>query len=72
MKKDGKTLRSVKIKSKHFGGFVMEYRYIRVSSKEQNVGRQLDAFSKMKLDRKNIFIDKQSAKDFERPSYRVV
>ncbi|MBR2868644.1 MAG: recombinase family protein [Clostridia bacterium] len=50
----------------------MEYGYIRLSSKEQNVGRQLDAFSKMKLDRKNIFIDKQSGKDFERPSYRIV
>ncbi len=48
----------------------MEYGYIRVSSKEQNVDRQLDAFSKMKLDRKNIFIDKQSGKDFERPSYK--
>ncbi len=47
----------------------MEYGYIRVSSKEQNIDRQLDAFNKMNLDRKNIFIDKQSGKDFERPAY---
>lgn len=48
----------------------MEYGYIRVSSKEQSVARQLDAFAKLELGEKNIFIDKQSGKDFERPSYR--
>ncbi len=48
----------------------MVYGYIRVSSKEQNIDRQLDAFDKMELDRKNIFIDKQSGKDFERPAYK--
>lgn len=48
----------------------MEYGYIRVSCKEQNIDRQLDAFKKMELDRKNIFIDKQSGKDFERPAYK--
>ena len=36
----------------------MEYGYIRVSSKEQNVDQQLDAFVKIELDKKNIFIDK--------------
>ena len=48
----------------------MEYGYIRVSSKEQNIDRQLDAFNKMNLDRKSIFIDKRSGKDFERPAYK--
>lgn len=48
----------------------MEYGYIRVSSKEQNIDRQLDAFKKIELDKKNIFIDKQSGKDFERPAYK--
>ncbi len=48
----------------------MEYGYIRVSSKEQNIDRQLDAFAKMKLEKKNIFIDKQSGKDFDRPAYK--
>lgn len=48
----------------------MEYGYIRVSSKGQNIDRQLDAFKKMELDKKNFFIDKQSGKDFERPAYK--
>ncbi len=48
----------------------MKYGYIRVSSKEQNIDRQLDAFKVMNLERKNIFIDKQSGKDFERPAYK--
>lgn len=48
----------------------MEYGYIRVSSREQNIDRQVDAFNKMELDKKNIFIDKQSGKDFERPAYK--
>lgn len=48
----------------------MEYGYIRVSSKEQNIDRQVDAFVKLELDRKNIFVDKQSGKDFERPAYK--
>ena len=38
----------------------MEYGYIRVSSKEQNVDRQLDALHSMGLHAKQIYIDKQS------------
>lgn len=48
----------------------MEYGYVRVSSKEQNIDRQLDAMLNLKVDRKNIYIDKQSGKDFRRPAYR--
>ena len=48
----------------------MNYGYIRVSTKEQNIDRQFDAFLKLELDEKNIFIDRQSGKNFERPSYR--
>lgn len=48
----------------------MKYGYIRVSSKEQNIDRQLDALGKAELDRRNIFIDKKSGKDFERPAYK--
>lgn len=48
----------------------MEYGYIRVSSREQNIDRQLDAMQELKLGEKNIFIDKQSGKNFQRPSYR--
>ncbi|CCV63606.1 Serine recombinase, site-specific [Alteracholeplasma palmae J233] len=45
------------------------YAYIRVSSKTQSIDRQLDEIEKLKLSKKNIFIDKQSGKDFERDSY---
>ncbi len=45
------------------------YGYVRVSSKDQNVARQLAALEKFHLERKSIFIDKMSGKDFNRPSY---
>lgn len=48
----------------------MHYGYVRVSSKEQNVDRQLDALNKLNIERSNIYIDKQSGKDFERPAYK--
>ena len=48
----------------------MHYGYVRVSSKEQNIDRQLEALNKFSIERKNIFIDKQSGKNFERPEYR--
>ena len=48
----------------------MEYGYIRVSSREQNVDRQLDALHSMGLDIKQIYIDKQSGKNFDRPAYK--
>lgn len=47
----------------------MEYGYVRVSSKEQNVDRQLNALAEIKIEKKNIFVDKQSGKDFKRPAY---
>ena len=46
------------------------YGYIRVSSREQNEARQLDAMELSKVPRENIFLDKQSGKDFDRPRYR--
>lgn len=49
---------------------IMEYGYIRVSSKEQNIDRQMAALLKKGLDKKHIFIDKQSGKDFDRPAYK--
>lgn len=47
-----------------------EYGYARVSSKDQNEARQLDAFRECGLDDKNIFVDKQSGKNFNRPEYK--
>ncbi len=46
------------------------YGYIRVSTKEQNEDRQLIAMHALNILDKNIFIDKQSGKDFERLQYR--
>lgn len=46
------------------------YGYIRVSSRDQNEDRQMIALRELAVPEKNIFMDKQSGKDFERPSYR--
>ena len=46
------------------------YGYIRVSTREQNEGRQLIALHEAGVTKKNIYMDKQSGKDFERPQYR--
>ena len=48
------------------------YGYIRVSSKDQNEDRQRIAMRETGVDAKNIFMDKQSGKDFERPGYKRV
>ncbi len=46
------------------------YGYVRVSSTDQNEERQLLALSERNVDEKNIYRDKQSGKDFERPQYK--
>ena len=48
----------------------MNYGYARVSTKDQNVQRQLDALIQYGVEMKNIFVDKQSGKDFEREKYK--
>ena len=47
-----------------------EYAYIRVSTKEQNVNRQLMALEPYQIPKKRIFCDYQSGKDFNRPEYQ--
>ena len=47
----------------------MIYGYIRVSSVDQNEDRQRIAMHEKDVDDKNIYMDKQSGKDFERPQY---
>ena len=44
--------------------------YARVSSMDQNEERQLMALHERRIPDKNIFIDKQSGKDFDRPEYK--
>ena len=46
------------------------YAYIRVSSREQNEDRQMIALKELVISEKNIFVDRHSGKDFERPSYK--
>lgn len=46
------------------------YGYVRVSTREQNEDRQLIAMREYRIPRNNIYIDKQSGKDFERPKYQ--
>ena len=47
----------------------MTYAYARVSARDQNLSRQLEAFAEMNIDRKHIFCDKKSGKDFDRTNY---
>ena len=46
------------------------YGYVRVSSTDQNEDRQLIALSACPIPPKNIYMDKQSGKDFDRPQYK--
>lgn len=46
------------------------YGYIRVSSKDQNEDRQMLAMQELGIPMENIYMDKQSGKDFERPNYK--
>lgn len=47
-----------------------QYGYVRVSSKEQNTDRQRIALLEHGLTENQIYTDKQSGKDFERPRYK--
>ena len=46
------------------------YGYVRVSSTDQNEDRQMIALREVGVPEKNIFMDKQSGKDFDRPNYK--
>lgn len=48
----------------------MIYGYIRVSSTDQNEDRQLIALNEKGVEKQNIYTDKQSGKDFDRPGYQ--
>ena len=48
------------------------YGYIRVSSIDQNEERQRLAMTEHGIEAKNIYMDKQSGKDFKRPRYRAL
>ena len=46
------------------------YGYVRVSSTDQNEDRQMIALNKVNVPDKNIYMDKISGKDFNRPQYK--
>lgn len=48
------------------------YGYVRVSTKEQNEDRQVEAMLELGIPKERIFIDKQSGKDFNRAEYQTL
>ena len=48
----------------------MKYGYIRVSTKEQNIDRQLTAILKEGIEGNKIYVDKASGKNFNRRKYK--
>lgn len=46
------------------------YGYIRVSSRDQNIHRQIVSMEQFHIPQRNLFIDKQSGSTFDRPSYK--
>lgn len=51
---------------------VRKFGYIRVSSKDQKEGRQMESMKNQGLNERDIFIDKQSGKDFNRVNYQLL
>ena len=50
----------------------MIYGYVRVSSTTQNVERQTEEMARLEIPNENVFIDKQSGKDFNRENYQLL
>ncbi|MCU5109856.1 recombinase family protein, partial [Bacillus cereus] len=48
------------------------FAYIRVSDKTQNENRQLDEMLQQGIEERDIFIDKASGKNFNRPKYQAL
>ena len=57
------------MEEQYMESLIMQYGYIRVSSKEQNEDRQYIAMREFGIPDENIILDKQSGKNFERPGY---
>lgn len=49
-----------------------KFGYIRVSSKDQNESRQMEAMKKIDINKRDIFLDKQSGKNFHREQYQLM
>lgn len=57
-------------KTRTGGIYLNTYGYIRVSSRDQSEDRQLIALKEAGVSEQNIYLDKQSGKDFNRPQYK--
>lgn len=62
----------MKVSSKEMNSKNKIYGYVRVSSAEQNEKRQIIALKEVGVSEENIFIDKQSGKNFDRPQYKKI
>ena len=51
---------------------MVTYGYARVSSKDQNLNRQYDALREFPVEKKNVYTDKASGRDFNRPKYKTL
>jgi DNA invertase Pin-like site-specific DNA recombinase len=60
-----KSKRQIRMDFRKFG-------YVRVSSKDQNEERQMDAIREKGIEERDIFVDKQSGKNFEREQYQLL
>ena len=54
-----------KLESRKFG-------YVRVSAKDQNENRQVESMKEIGIDNRDIFVDKQSGKNFDRENYQLM
>lgn len=52
------------------GNTMTTYGYVRVLTVEQNEARQLATMKELGVERKNVFVDKASGKDTNRPQYQ--
>jgi len=55
---------------KRRGGLFMKYGYVRVSSREQNIDRQMTAMKEQGVAKENIFVDRATGRNFDRKGYR--
>lgn len=51
---------------------IKKFGYVRVSSKDQNEGRQIASMKEQGIEERDIFLDKQSGKDFNREKYQAL
>jgi DNA invertase Pin-like site-specific DNA recombinase len=60
------------VKEKQGVNNMVIYGYVRVSSTDQNEDRQILAMNDLQIPPSNVFTDKQSGKDFNRPAYKIL